>query len=138
MVTVMIEVTDNCCCCVSLYLDIGSPQPGQERGGGVGTVRRTAELGREQSSSNLYPQQYLNISFFMYGGHLEDSSRSRNGRVSKWAGHRRARVNTCCQQLSIGRTTESPSTAAVFFLNGMVLFAYICAILKKMMDCYRG
>ncbi len=61
MVTVMIEVTDNCCCCVSLYLDIGSPQPGQERGGGVGTVRRTAELGREQSSSNLYPKQYLNI-----------------------------------------------------------------------------
>jgi hypothetical protein len=57
MVTVMIEVTDNCCC-VTFYLDIGSPQPGQERGGGVGTARRTAELGREQSSSNFYPHQY--------------------------------------------------------------------------------
>jgi|LakMenE01Jun11ns_1017448.scaffolds.fasta_scaffold7964889_1 hypothetical protein len=53
---VMIEVTENCCCCVLLYLDIGGPQPGQERGGGVGTVRRTAELGRVQSSSNINPQ----------------------------------------------------------------------------------
>ena len=25
-----------------------------------------------------------------------------------------------------------------FFLNEMFLFAYICAIKKKMMDCYRG
>jgi len=56
MVMVMIEVTENCCCCVLLYLDIGGPQPGQERGGGVGTVRRTAELGRVQSSSNINPQ----------------------------------------------------------------------------------
>ena len=55
----MIEVTENCCCCVLLYLDIGGPQPGQERGGGVGTVRRTAELGRVQSFFQHQPSTEL-------------------------------------------------------------------------------
>ncbi len=55
------------------------------------------------------------VPVFMCGGHRNDSSTSRNGRVSKWAGHWRARDKKCCLQLIIGRMSESLSTAAVIY-----------------------
>jgi hypothetical protein len=64
--------------------------------------------------------------FFMCGGHRIDSSTSRNGRVIKWAGHRRARDIKCCLQLISGRMSETPSTAAVYIECNVTVRLYMC------------